>query len=289
MQALVVAMEAAGGPTDLATHRLLADQFCDLHPVDPSVVVEPTRVAQVPAQWVYTPSARAGGAVLYFHSGGYAAGSPGIAAQLAGRLSAAARLPFLIPAYRLAPEHPFPAALQDGLAAYRWLVEDRTPAALVVAGASAGGGLALATLVAARDAGIPLPAAAFLLSPWVDLSLSLPSMRAVASNDRTTSPDYLAELAALYAPGVDRHHPGISPLYADLHGLPPMHIEVGSEERLVDDSRELDQRARAAGVNVHLQIVDGAVHTFPHGAPHTPEARAAIERIAAHMHAHVAT
>jgi acetyl esterase/lipase len=182
--------------------------------------------------------------------------------------------------YRLAPEHPYPAALEDAVAAYRWALDaGYAPSQVVVAGDSAGGGLALATVVALRDAGAPLPAGAVCLSPWLDLALTGASMRSNARVDPILSYEILDGYARLYASAHDRTSPLISPLYADLRGLPPLLIQVGTEEVLLDDAVRCADRAQAAGVAVTLEVVDGMFHVFQMvGA--LPETQAAMREIA---------
>ena len=182
--------------------------------------------------------------------------------------------------YRLAPEHPFPAAIEDALTAYRWLLASGIdPALIAVAGDSAGGGLALGALVALRDAGEPMPAAAVLLSPWTDLALTGESLRTRAAADVMIKPKGMPETAALYLVGADPRHPCASPLYADLRELPPLLIHVGDAEVILDDSTRLAARASEAGVEVSLEVWDEMPHVFPAFAGLLPEADQAIERI----------
>jgi acetyl esterase/lipase len=184
--------------------------------------------------------------------------------------------------YRLAPEHPFPAALDDACAAYRWTVADGAdPARVVVAGDSAGGGLTLATLVALRDAGDPLPAAGVCLSPWADLTQSGATMSEKADADPMVHAEDLGRWAAAYAgPDQDPGSPGLSPLFADLSGLPPLMVEVGTAEVLLDDARRVTERARAAGVDVTLFEGEDLIHVWHFFAGAVPEADEGIARVA---------
>ena len=271
------------GLREIIRHRQLCERFVEEHPVDPGIVARSETVASVQVEWVEPPNSSEGRTILYFHSGGYVAGSPGIARQLVGRLAEACSSVGLIPAYGRAPESPFPAAVLDGLGTYRSLLETRNPEQVVVGGASAGGGLALAVLIAARYEGLPMPAACFALSPWTDLSLSSPAMQLAHTGDPISSPEYLRYIAGVYLGDEDSLQPLASPQFADLSGIPPLHIEASIDERLADDARATALRAEKFGVSVHLELVEGDVHTFPHARPDASESRAAIERVAAHI------
>ncbi|HEX8732564.1 MAG TPA: alpha/beta hydrolase, partial [Ktedonobacterales bacterium] len=182
--------------------------------------------------------------------------------------------------YRLAPECPFPAAVDDALAGYRWLLEQGVaPQRIVFAGDSAGGGLALATMLAAREAGLPLPAGATLLSPWTDLTGESSSAKSRAAVDPMVRGAGIAAGGRAYLAGADPRTPLASPLFADLHGLPPLLVHVGDAETLLDDSRSLAQRARDAGVEVTLHIWPGMFHVFPIFPALLPEARAAADEM----------
>jgi acetyl esterase/lipase len=242
--------------------------------------VDPVDAGGVPAEWVAAGGVRPGRVLLYFHGGAYQIGSPATLRHLVALLSGVTRARALSVDYRLAPEHPFPAAVEDALAAYRWLLASGTdPALIAVAGDSAGGGLALAALLALRDAGEPMPAAAVALSPWTDLALTGDSLRTRAAVDVMIKPEGMRETAALYLAGADPRHPYASPLYADLRGLPPLLIHVGDAEVILDDSTRLAARASEAGVEVSLEIWDEMPHVFPAFAGLLPEADQAIERI----------
>src|SRR5215469_14986997 len=234
----------------------------------------------VPAEWVAAPGVSPGRVLLYFHGGAYQIGSPANLRHLVALLSGAAGARALSVDYRLAPEHPFPAAIQDALAAYRWLLASGIdPALIAVAGDSAGGGLALGALVALRDAGDPMPAGAVMLSPWTDLALTGDSLRTRAAVEVMIKPEGLPEDVALYLAGADPRHPYASPLYADLRGLPPLLIQVGDAEVILDDSTRVAARAREAGVDVTLEVWDEMQHVFPAFAGLLPESDQAIERI----------
>jgi acetyl esterase/lipase len=220
--------------------------------------------------------------ILYLHGGAYTRGSIVSHRALVARLSAASGARALVIAYRLAPENPFPAAVEDATAAYRWLLEQHIqPDQLVVSGDSAGGGLSLALLLALRDAGHPLPAGAALLSPWTDLAGTGESIRTLAGADPWLNAERLMLTAGLYLAGADACNPLASPLYGDLHGLPPLLIQVGTDEILLDDATRLAERARAAGVPVTLEVWERMWHVFQSFAAEIPEGRQAVEKIGA--------
>ncbi|MDA1075152.1 MAG: alpha/beta hydrolase [Proteobacteria bacterium] len=218
--------------------------------------------------------------VLYLHGGGYVLGSLNTHAELMGRISAECRAPVLGVEYRLAPEHPYPAALDDALAAYQRLLSNGIkPEQIVIAGDSAGGGLSLACLLALKEAGLPLPAGAMLLSPWTDLTGSGASIKSRADADPMVSARLLDPMVALYKGDQPADLPRLSPLFGDLSGLPPLLIQVGDAEILLDDSTRLSERAKAAGVDATLQIYDGAFHVFQN-MPDLPESAEALKAMA---------
>lgn len=243
----------------------------------------------VPALEVVPDGAEARCAVLHLHGGGYVMGSARTHAGFAGRLARATRARTWVIDYRLAPEHPHPAALDDALAAIRALVERHGASRIALVGDSAGGGLALAALVAQRDAGEPLPAAAALLSPWVDLTLSRPSIERLAAVDPLLTPDWLRDAADKYAGEHDPAAPSLSPINADLAGLPPLLVLVGDREIFYDEDRELVERATAAGTHARLAVGAGMWHVWPLFAPLVPEATAAVRDIAAFVSQHLGT
>ena len=234
----------------------------------------------LPGEWVSAGSTTDAGAVLFLHGGGYNAGSCKTHRAMAARLAEATHLPVLLVDYRLAPEHPFPAAVEDAVAAYQWVLQQGFAAQqIVMGGDSAGGGLVGAALVKLRDDGIALPAAAFLISPWVDLALSGPSMQTHTHLDPLTTHAALHKAAQYYVGQRDPQHPLASPLYADLHGLPPLLIQVGEHELLLSDATRLAEKARAAGVEVQLDVWDEMWHVWHGWAAELPEAREAIGHI----------
>ena len=223
--------------------------------------------------------------VLYLHGGGYVLGSPTSHISLCARLGRRAAASVTVIDYRLAPEDPFPAAIDDCLAAYRAVLDEHDPASLVVAGDSAGGNAVLATLVRAREAGDPLPACAYLLSPWTDLSGSGATIHSKAEADPMLKPEFVAEAAGMYADGRPLEDPALSPLFADLSGLPPMLIQTGLDEILLDDSRRLADRATEAGVDATLDLAAGMWHVYPAFAGLMPEADEALVRAAIYIRA----
>jgi monoterpene epsilon-lactone hydrolase len=243
----------------------------------PGVTVLPANAGGVPAEWVAAPGADARRALLYCHGGGYASGSPATARDLAWRLSQAARCRVLVVDYRLAPEHPFPAALEDVASAYRHLLSNGfAPASIAFAGDSAGGGLALGSLVKLRDDGAPMPAAACAFSPWTDLAITGRSVTTNRDADSMVRAEALRSTAAWYLGGAPATSPYASPFYADVRGLPPTLLHVGSTEVLLDDARRLAENMKSANVEVDLRIWPDMPHVFQGVAVFLPEARAAI-------------
>lgn len=238
----------------------------------------------VASEWITTPDINNDQVHLHLHGGAYFLGSIDTYRDFAARLGRAAKMRTLLIEYRLAPEHPFPAALEDAISAYRWLLTERyDPANIILTGDSAGGGLALATLVNLRDKGDPLPAGAVCLSPWTDLALTGDSIKTKAKADPINKVSFLQTSGPLYAGEYDLNFSLISPLYADLSELPPFLIQVGSEETLLDDSTRLAERAQVAGVEVTLEVWKGMLHVFQSNAKILPEGRRAIERIGSFM------
>lgn len=250
-------------PADLADRRARIDGLGAGYALPPDVVVEPADADGVTAEWTRTPAAEGDAVILFLHGGGYVSGSLTSHRHMVAQAGRAARARTFALDYRLAPEHPFPAALEDALAGYRFLLASGiAPARIALAGESAGGGLALATALSLRAAGVPLPGCLWLSSPWVDLALTGASMDAKAAVDPLLSRAYLSELARLYLNGADARGPLVSPLGADLAGLPPMLIQVGSAETLLDDSVRLAAVAGAADVAVQLEIWPHMIHAW---------------------------
>jgi monoterpene epsilon-lactone hydrolase len=271
----------AGNPS-LEELRAFMESLVGQGPLPPDTRVEKTSISETPAEWVSGPNAQEGRVIFYLHGGAYAIGSCNSHRDIAARLAIASGARAFVIEYRLAPEHPFPAGIEDAVAAYRWLLENGTkPGDIVIAGDSAGGGLTLATLLSLRDAGDPLPAGAVLLSPWTDLAITGESHTSRAEFDPMLSKGGMPQFVAYYLGDRDPKTPLASPLYGDLRGLPPLMIHVGEDEVLLDDSRMFADRARAAGVDVSLEVWEGMWHVFPSSASQLPEGAQAIEKIGA--------
>lgn len=250
-------------------------------PLDPEVVRTAVQVAGLAAEWAAAPAqADDGRAVLLAHGGGFNAGSIATHRAIAGGVAKAAAARVLTVEYRRAPEAPFPAAVDDMVSSYRALLEQgQMPERLALAGDSAGGALVLALLLRLRDAGLPLPRAAVLISPWLDLSLSGPTVQSLAAQDPMVSERALRDAARMYLGNGDPRDPLASPLFADLRGLPPLLVQVGSDEILLSDATRLAERAEAAGVEVRLNVWKGMWHVWHHWAPDLPEGSDAVRQL----------
>jgi acetyl esterase/lipase len=258
-------------------------------PTPADVTIDRVTAPTCPAERLRPPGVRTDAAVLYLHGGGYVIGSPRSHRHLAAAIARAAGVQALLLDYRLAPEHPFPAALDDALAAYEWLqTQGVAPNRIVVAGDSAGGGLTMATLLALRDRKRPRPAGGVCISPWVDLTCSGASYATRASADPIVTRDGVEKMAQAYVPGGDLKAPLVSPLFADLHDLPPLLIQVGSDEVLLDDSLVLGRRALAAGVSVKVEEWPAMVHVWHWFLSMLDEAERAVAGIGDFVRARIA-
>ena len=269
----------ADTPPSLEERRMGANmmgaRFQDLD----GISTEPVDANGVPAEWVAAPDA-GDGAILYFHGGGYVTGSVVSHRGMAANLSRASGCRVLTVDYRLAPGNKHPAQVHDAHTAYRWLLKNGVDASsIAVAGDSAGGGLTVATLLSVRDAGDPLPAAGVCISPWVDMEATGDSMVSRAGQDPMVSKEGLEEMATHFLGDGDRRDPLAAPLHADLAGLPPLLIIVGTAETLLDDAVRLHEKAEAAGVDSTLEIWDDMIHIWPWFAPFLPEGQQAMERM----------
>ncbi len=242
---------------------------------------QPTRVDMngVPGLRYRTHGSENGKALLFLHGGAYVLGGPASHGAFAAQLADAAGATAYLPDYSLAPEHPYPAATEDAVAAYRWLLLHYTADRIVIAGDSAGGNLALATAMIIRDKGLPMPAALALISPWIDLTHSGESAQSRARRDPMLRTDWLGACAKLYAHNVPLDDPRISPLFGRLEGLPPMLVHVGSEEVVLSDSERLAQSAGVAGVDLCLRVFEGLWHDFQLHAGQLPEADESIAEL----------
>ena len=250
---------------------------------------KPVVARGVAAEWVTTPDSDSSRVVLYFHGGGYTIGSIASYRSFTGRLARATRARLLSIGYRLAPEHPFPAALDDAVSSYRWLLDQGIPPGrIAVVGDSAGGGLALSLAIAIRDAGGPTPAAIVAIGPSTDLAKEGASVKERAHLDPIVNLESSMAHALRYV-GTQGNlkHPLASPLYSDLHGLPPLLIMVGTHEALFDDSTRFAAKAEAAGVEAQLDIWEEMIHVWPVFADILPEGRQAIDKIGDYIRARI--
>jgi len=262
----------------VAEQRARQEKMTRFDVLPPGITGEQFQIEALAAEWV-RPNDPAG-TILYLHGGAYALGSINTHRMLAASLAKNTGRQVLLIGYRLAPEAPFPAGLEDAVNAYLWLLEGGIlPKEIIFAGDSAGGGLALAALISLREDGHPLPAGGVLLCPWTDLTLSGASMLEKAEQDFILDSTHLAKFAGLYASEHKLSHPLISPLFADLGGLPPLLIQTGTDEVLLDDARRTAAAAEAAGVDVRLEVYDGMIHVFQM-FPFFPETRQALASIA---------
>ena len=277
-------VQAAGGSLDVL--RSSYEEMMLPLPVDGDAAFERVSAGGVPADWVTTPGV-SDKVLLYLHGGGYVFGSPRTHRAMFSRLSRASGMRVLGLDYRLSPENSFPAPVEDAAAAYRWLLSQGVePRHIAVGGDSAGGGLVASTLVCLRYFGEPLPAAGVCISPWADMEAIGESMTANVESDPNVRKEGLRGLAKLYLAGKDPRTPLAAPIYADLSGLPPMLIQVGSIETLLDDSTRLAERAESAGVEVELEVWDDMVHVWHLFAPILGEGQRAIERVGGFLREH---
>jgi len=265
---------------DLATERASMDGLAKMFKPLVELKVDKVDVIGVPGEWITPPEVANQRTILYLHGGYYLLGSITSHRNLAGNIAAAAKARALIIDYGLAPEHPFPAGLEDALNAFNWLLSQGIPAEQIfLAGDSAGGGLVLASLLALRDRGKPLPAGGVCMSPATDLTMGGESWKVNAKKELVVNRNTALQIKPLYLKDTDPCNPLASPLFADLHGLPPLLIQVGSDECLLSDSMSFTERARNAGVDVTLEIWPKMFHDWQYTASFLPEARQAIRKI----------
>jgi monoterpene epsilon-lactone hydrolase len=279
-------LAASPRPASLAERRARLDALGARFAVPDDVTVEAVDAGGTPAEWTSTPGADPARVILFLHGGGYISGSIASHRHMIAQAGREAGARTLALGYRLAPEHPFPAALEDAVGAYRYLLaQGFAPGNIVMAGESAGGGLAVAALVTLRDAGSPLPGCTWLSSPWVDLEMSGQTMTTKAAVDPMIQKPYLEELARAYLNGADARGPVASPLYADLIGLPPMLIQTGSAETLMDDAARLAGAAGAADVRTTLQVWPHMIHAWHLFYPQLAEGRRSLAEAGAFVRA----
>ena len=273
-------------PVGWAQRRERLDAVGSASPIAPDIRLDPVDINGVPAEWSLAPGSDPSRVLLFFHGGGYCSGSIASHRGMVTEAGRAAGVRTLAVGYRLAPEHPFPAALEDAGAAYRFLRDQGiAPSKIVIGGDSAGGGLSLATMLTLRNANTPLPGCAWLVSPWVDLQMTGASMTKKADVDPLIQKTYLEELAAAYLAGTDPADPRVSPLHADLTGLPPLLIQVGSAETLLDDAVRIARRAGVADVPVSLEIWPHMIHAWHLWAAQLEDGRRAIASAGAFIRA----
>src|SRR5262244_1265108 len=273
-------------PTGFAERRKRLDAIGSASPVATDIRLETTDANGVAAEWSLAPGSDPSKVLLFFHGGGYCSGSIVSHHGMVTEVGRAARARTLAVAYRLAPEHPFPAALEDARAAYDFLLDHGIAAPkIALGGDSAGGGLTLATMLSLRDGGKPLPGCAWLVSPWTDLQMTGASLAEKADVDPLIQKVYLEELASAYLAGANPKNPLVSPLHADLAGLPPILVQVGSAETLLDDAVRIARRAGAADVRINLEIWPHMIHAWHLWVVQLEEARRAIASAGAFIRA----
>jgi acetyl esterase/lipase len=273
--------------TTIEDNRLSYEKLVESLSWPEDVKTERVGAGNAPAEWIVAPEAQDGRVVLYLHGGGYVMGNMRTHRVMLAYLSRAARARVLGLDYRLAPEFEFPAQVHDSIAAYQWLLSNGAdPKKIVISGDSAGGGLMLATLVALRYLGEPMPAAGVGLSVWVDMEATGETFTTNAEVDPLVQRDLVLGIAGMYLGGKDPRAPLASPIHADLTGLPPLLLQVGSIETLLDDSNEMARRARAAGVEVEVEVWDDMPHVFQGFTPILPEAQQAIAKIGEFVQQH---
>jgi epsilon-lactone hydrolase len=283
----IVRSQQASGATEPTIEQLRTGMEKLAERVTSDVHCEPTIAGNVKAEWVVPPGADTERVLLYFHGGGYVMGSINTHRAMVARMARAARARALLIDYRLAPGHPFPAAVEDATAAYRSLLaQGCKPRKIALAGDSAGGGLTLATLLALRDAQTPLPACAVPISPWTDVEGTGASVKTKASRDPMVREADLLRYGALYGGNTDLRNPLVSPLHGDYRGIPPLLIQVGEAEIILDDSTRVAERAKQAGVQMDLEVWDEMVHVWHVFAKLLPEAQQAIEKVGSYVIAH---
>ncbi len=280
-----------GGPdTPFLERRAQSEKFAAGYVSPPGTKITEGRLGNVAVEWIVPETAQSDRVFFHLHGGGYVLGNPAASRPFTVEFARRAHCAVVSVDYQLAPEHPFPAAVTDSLVAYSALLDSgRRPEDIVIGGESAGGGLAVATLIAARNARLKMPAALVAISPWVDLACNARTLETLAHTDPLLNARTLKEMADAYLQGSDPLAPTASPAHADLSGLPPMLIHVGSEEVLLDDAKALAERARLSGVDAFLEIWPRMIHVWHMFNPLLPEAGRAIDALARFAHGKWAT
>jgi monoterpene epsilon-lactone hydrolase len=285
----ILRQSAFPADSDVAEQRRLLRAAVSAQPLPADVTVTAAALGGIPTAEITVDRIEPRHVVLYFHGGVYVIGDAFLAADLASQVGRRTGAKIISVDYRLAPEHPYPAAVDDALAAYEALLNNGTaPSDIVFAGESAGGGLAVVTLVNARDHGLPLPAGAYVMSPYADLTLAGTTMETKREVDPLFTRELLQARVTDYTAGQDASHGLISPIFADLSGLPPLIIQAGSHELLLDDAVRLAGQAAAADVEVTLDITPGVPHVFQAYHPILDEAAAALDRAGRFLSARLA-
>ncbi|MFY9224090.1 MAG: alpha/beta hydrolase [Blastocatellia bacterium] len=267
-------------PPTLQEARMGYEEMAKMFPLAADTTTEKILVNGINAEWISTPNTDKNYVMLYLHGGGYVLGSPNTHRALVSRLADATKSLVLLLDYRLAPEHPFPSAVEDAVSAYRWLLNNGfSNENIFICGDSAGGGLTLATAISLCDANEKLPKRLALISPWTDLAATGDSLTTLAEIDPWLTSPELTDLAKLYLATTDSKHPLASPLFADLSGLPEMLIQVGADEILLDDSIRLAKKAEEMGVNATLEVWKGMWHVWHAFADKLSEGQEAINKI----------
>jgi acetyl esterase/lipase len=282
----VLSKQASG--LSLEGERKFFDDFGKKEKLAPGVQVQKVDVGGIPAESLTPAEVKEDQLIIYLHGGAYNLGSCDSHRSLASFIAQITRIPLILLEYRLAPEHPFPAAIEDVASAYQWLLKnDITAKKIAFVGDSAGGGLAVATAVFLKDKGVELPGAIVCLSPWTDLEHTGESIVTRAKKEALLKLDELKKYAHDYAPSRNYCNPLVSPIYADLSGLPPMLIHVGENEILFDDSTRLAEKAHENGVKVTLEVGRGLWHVWHYFANYMPEAKRAIVKISEFLQEHL--
>ena len=268
------------GKVDVQEERVALDKLGAMFKLPKGIKPVKESAGGVPAEWLTPPTVSNSRVVLYLHGGSYISGSCNSHRSVAANIAISSKARALTIDYRLAPEHPHPAAVEDAVAAYKWLINGQVdPKHLAIAGDSAGGGLAIALLISLRDGNIPLPAACVCLSPWTDLAFTGETWKSKIAVDLIIYDYKERAFAKMYLGGLDPKTPLASPLYADLKGLPPLLVQVGTDEVLLSDSTRLVERAKQAGVNATIDEWKKMQHVWQFAASFIPEGRRAIDRI----------